>query len=231
MKKTIFFSIIIFCIFLTGCNTQQNKQKKLIESFICTSEGVVYDLKFKMINLEEKRAITVSDSIVFLVYGKIPIKHTWYRDSIKATILNEGFFPFNGNTLVDVNFKKSIIDTMLKIEINHKDYSLIQIKDIENTIKELEIKEVFNTNPYLNYTSFIYRYKSMLNEIKLDIENNTDIEINKYKLAKKYSKISTDVVLSRVFDCTYSIFNPKLQVKQTQTKTFYFNNELTKIIR
>jgi hypothetical protein len=228
MKKIVFYSILtstcfILCILNTGCSN--NKQKKLIESFISTSDGVISDLKFKMIKLDEKSPITVSDSIVFLVIGNIPIKYLWVGDSIKGTYPNEK------GTSNPFAFSKSTIDTLLSSQVDYKSYLLSSINKINIEIGKLQFDEATDPNPYINYSSFINRYEEMKDKYKQKLDNEVATRIQELKLVKKYFQIPLETILLRAFDCTYSIFNPALQVKQTQTKTFYFDKDLTKVIR
>ena len=60
----------LLLISTSGCS--HNKQKNLIESYVCTTDGVLSDLNFKAIKLAETKPIKVFDSLVFFVYGSMP---------------------------------------------------------------------------------------------------------------------------------------------------------------
>jgi hypothetical protein len=178
-----------------------------------------------MIQLDEKSPITASDSIVFLVIGKIPIKYMWVGDSIKGTYTNEK------GTSNPFAFSKFTIDTLLKSQIDYKSFLLNSINKMNVEIQKLQLDAATDPNPYINYSSFISQYEVMRDEDRQRLENEVATKIQEFKLAKKYCQIPFETILLRAFDCTYSIFNPLLQVKQTQTKTFYFDKDLTKVIR
>lgn len=193
MKKLLFFASIL-C--LVSC---ENKEKfKLIETHVCTTDGVLSNLKFKGIDLKETVPITVVDSIVFLVYGYMPEKQEKLTDSINGTI-----------------------DTLLNDNIEYKELLLKQIEEINGSIQKLEIDGVLE--------DIVIKYKEMIDQREIELEK-TEITIKKLELAKAYCKMPSETVLVRPFDCTYSIFNPLLQVKQTLTQRFYFDNNLTKVI-
>jgi len=85
MKKLLLLALIIGLI---GCGN--NKLTKLIESFVCTTDGVTSDLSFKMIELEEISTITATDSIVYLLWSEsIPLKYVWNGDSLSFSYQDE----------------------------------------------------------------------------------------------------------------------------------------------
>jgi hypothetical protein len=217
MKKLL---LLVFILCLIGCIN--NKQKKLIESFVCTKDGVISDLNFKMIKLGETTPITATDSAVFWCVGEMPLNYVWIGDTVKGTYLNEG------DTLKEYFVPKSNIDTLLKFFYDDRDFNLKQIQKDKGWIQEYETGKT----PEDPYHPKELTIQSLKNDIKYWEENNANLVdpyIKKYKQVKHYFQLPPETPLSRSFECTYSLLNPELQVRQTMTRTFYFDNELTKV--
>lgn len=215
--KILFLSLLI----ILGCSGSQ--QEQLIKDYVSVIDSVKSDLKFKLIQIKEGTPITVIDSIIYFIYERMPIKFIAAGDSFKITMLGNDGKPF------EKQFEKSIIDTLLEINNEDKNLQLEIIHYNDSLEKALRKDMIVNFNPYIDYEHYI---NDAFNDISKAEKDLIDVnkEISVLEKAKEYSKLPLQTILSRSFDCTYSIFNPLLHVKQTLTKRFYFNSELTKVL-
>jgi hypothetical protein len=219
MKKIL---LVIAIIFLIGCSN--NKQVKLIEAFVCTTDGVRSDLSFKMIKLAEISPITVIDSMFFFFLDTMSTRIVWTTDSVEL------FFQTKYGK-VDTTVAKTFIDTIGRVIDKDIVVWTKMRDDTKNSLVENKAKlkeQEFKSNNYVTkimtemYQSLVESNENSLSGIEDQLANLAE--------AKKYSKIPLNNTLLRAFDCIYSIINPILKVKQTQTQTFYFNLDLTKVI-
>lgn len=220
MKKLLLFAFIVYVI---GCESHQ--QTKLIEYFVSTKDGVISDLSFKLINLKELVPITVTDSLLYFTTDTLPTKYIWKGDSLYYT------YPNRDGSLINDVMSKSRIDSQIiswsEMRKRHKK-DLIEAKsDLKGIEKDIE-RDTYNRS--YAFTSFMKNlYESSIESAEKSIFI-IDGVLEDLKSAKKYSLIPPDTRLLRAFECTYSIVNPVLRIKQTQTQIFYFDNEITKVI-
>lgn len=216
MKKLLFFA---FVLGLTGCT--DNKQSKHIETFVCTKDGVTSDLSFKIIRIEEKSSITVTDSMLFYITDILPAKYIWKGDSLQFSYMNED------GAFTDETISKSQIDSEMVFWVNQRAEGEQSLTEANANLKDIE------SNPKsrsIAYTSFMTDlFKSTIESSEKIVKVSED-KIYGLDQAKRYSQIPPETRLLRAFVCTYSIFNPLLKVKQTQTQTFYFDNKLLKVV-
>lgn len=220
MKKLI-FSLVVVCLSIISC--RNNQQAKLIESYVSTIEGVVSDLKFKAIDIVESTPVTAVDSMIYSVYEQIPVKYTMVGDSFDVVLIN------NKEEQYNMVFKKTIIDDLLELDQKMIDLQRRRIIRSDSMINDLEINMRTRFNPYIDYATYISDFRDTKVEAQDEIEDRQK-DIQKLELAKKYSLMPPETVLLSSFDCTYSIFNPLFQVKQTHRRRFYFDKELTKVV-
>lgn len=211
MKK---FLLLAFIFGLIGCGN--NKKINLIESFVCTIDGVTSDLNFKSLKLGEVQPIFATDSLLFFWCDTIALKYTWHGDTLFYT------YPYEDGSLINNTFSRARLDSSL---ISSKNFIESNLTFLNNCKGKLE--ETFKKYPFdMEFMNFQQETIDMIQESL----NESKEYIAKLESAKKYSQMPSDTVLLRAFDCTYSILNPLLKVKQTQTQTFYFDSELTKVI-
>jgi hypothetical protein len=216
MKNLIFF---VWIIGLYGCGN--NKPAKLIESFVCTKDGVTSDLGFKKIQLKETSPLTATDSMLYFIIDTIPINYAWKSDSLSFTYLNE-----NG-ILKSETISKSQIDSELVFWVSQRDEGEKSLLEANANIKDV----IKNSRDHsFTYESFMGKlFKSSMESSEKLVEISKD-KIRRLNLAKKYSYFLPDTRLLRAFDCTYSLYNPILKVRQTQSQTFYFTKDLAKVV-
>jgi hypothetical protein len=220
MKK---FLLLAFIFGLIGCGN--NNKINLIESFVCTIDGVTSDLNFKMIKLTEIDPITAIDSLTKLVCDTVVSKYNKQGDFLSFT------YPDKDGTQITDTITKSDIDNTIERwikEIEECKKNLKEAKaDLSNLLLPVELNSLNYSTDYINIMSDLYKTSIESNEGYIELAKSF---IESYNSIKKYLQMPSDTVLLRAFDCTYSILNPLLKVKQTQTQTFYFDSELTKVI-
>jgi len=216
MRKILFITISII---FAGC--VKNEQRKLIESFVCTTDGITSDLSFKMIKLEEISPITATDSMIFFQSGYLPLKYTWNNDSLSFIYKDED------GTSVEKTITKSLIDSEIVFWVKQKSINETSLKEATTNLNDLEYKSTNHSYTYISLMTDLFESSINSSEESIRIIEGY---LDTLALAKRYSKIDPDTILSRAFNCTYSIFNPVLKVKQTMTQTFYFDNDLSKVI-
>lgn len=220
MRKFLLFVCIAFAI---GC--ESHKQTKLIEYFVCTKDGVTSELSFKMTNLKELVPITVTDSMLYFMADTMPTKYIWKGDSLYYT------YPDRDGSLINDVMSKSTIESQIQswseMRKQHEK-NLIEAKsNLKGVERDIE-RDTYNRS--YAFTSFMKNmYESSIESDEKSISIIDEV-LEDLKSAKKYSLIPHDTRLLRAFECTYSIINPVLKIKQTQTQIFYFDNELTKVI-
>jgi hypothetical protein len=204
---------------LYGCGN--NGPAKLIESFVCTKDGVTSDLGFKKIELREISPITATDSMLYFIIDTLPIKYAWKKDSLSFTYLNE-----NG-TLKNETISKSQIDSELVFWVNQRDEGEKSLNEANENIKDV----IKNSRDHsFTYESFMGKlFKSSLESSEKIVEISKN-KIRRLNLAKKYSYFLPETKLLRALDCKYSILNPLLKVRQTQSQTFYFTKDMAKVV-
>jgi hypothetical protein len=222
MKKLL---ILAFVSCLLGCGN--NKQIKLIELFVCTTDGITSDLDVKVIKLKETTQITALDSALYFNFVDRFIKIIYIRDSVKFSYKED-----NG-VLSDTTFPRKAIDS-LYINIDKqlaswnkmKEENLKSLDETKSNLRKIELESLKYSYAYNSVMTNLYKTVLESDEKQKEIIDETLTDLNS---AKKYTKYPPETIISRGFDCTYSIFNPVLKIKQTQTQTFYFDKELTKI--
>ena len=122
-----------------------------------------------------------------------------------------------------------MINDFLRQENDFKELCSKDINSYDSTISEFQREMQEDFNPLTDYTFFINSYSNMKNSV-IELLGKTEIKIQNLEKAKKYSLMPFETILLRSFDCTYSMLNPILKIKQTQTRTFYFDQELAKIL-
>ena len=216
MKKLLLLAIILSSV---GC--QNNKQIKLIEQYVCTTDGVTSDLSFKSLNLEEISSIKATDSILYFMTDTLPTKYIWKGDSCYF------IYPDDNGSLQNEVMAKAEIDSQqlswIHLRKSHEK-SLIEAKA---NLKGIEKASYEHSYAYVSFMTDLY--ESSINNAEKSIKIIDDV-IKDLESAKKYSLFNNDSVLLRAFECTYSIVNPVLKIKQTQTQIFYFDNDISKVI-
>jgi hypothetical protein len=220
MKKLL---LLVFIASVIGC--ESHKKTKLIEFFVSTKDGVTSNLSFKMINLKEIIPITVTDSMLFFLADTIPTKYIWKGDSLYYT------YPDRDGSLINDVMSKSIIDSQILSWSEMRKRHEKDLSEAKSNLKGVERDIERDTyNRTYAFTSFMKNlYESSIESAEESI-SIIDGVLEDLKSAKKYSLIPSDTRLLRAFECTYSIINPVLRIKQTQTQIFYFDNDLTKVI-
>jgi hypothetical protein len=216
MKRLLLFALISGLI---ACN--ENTQTKLIGSFVCTRDGVTSDLGFKIVKLVEIAPVTVTDSMLYFIVNTLPEDYKWIGDSLSFSYLNE-----NGVTKNET-IAKTQIDSEMVFWVTQRaeaDSSLTEAKANLESIQKSSDKHSFD------YKSFMTNLFQSTIESSEKIVEVSDLKIHALTSAKRYSRMRSDDRLLRAFECTYSILNPNLKVRQTQTQTFYFDNALLKIV-
>lgn len=216
MKRLLLLPIILF---FAQC--QNNKQVKLIEQYVCTTEGVRSDLSFKPLKLEEISSIKATDSMLFFMTDTLPTSFIWKGDSCYF------IYPDNNGSLQDEVMAKAEIDSeqvsWIHLRNNHEK-SLIEAK---TNLKGIEKASYEHSYAYTSFMTDLY--ESSVDNAEKSIKIIDDY-LEDLESAKKYALFNNDSILLRRFECTYSIINPILKIKQTQTQIFYFDNNLTKVI-
>jgi len=205
MKK---FLLPFTFIFYFGCGNDPIAE--LIESYVCTTDGVLSDLDFKAIEIKETTAITSTDSMIYSFYDSDHFSYSKLT-SLKYSPTSDGFVVsierVDGLPIEDT-FKLERIDIFLE---STEEY-LTKMKELRSDVG-----------------SYFGRGSKDYIRMGGDIDKALE-EISLYEKAKAYSLMPPGTIIARSFNCTYSIFNPSQQVKQTQTRTFYLDPEFTKVL-
>lgn len=201
--------LILSLLLIASCSN--NKQAQRIEDFVSTIDGVKSDLKFKSIELKESTTVTSTDSMLYAFFEA--------RYSSEAEMSSLRFIPVADSfivTIIRVDGKQ--FEDPFKIE--EIDRNILITQEYAENMRSLfqDAKNIYGRN------------SEEAKEIEDDINRALE-DIKLYEKAKKYSLIPPQTVISRSFECTYTIFNPILQVNQTMTKKFYFDNSLSKVLK
>jgi len=216
MKK-LHLLILFILIGIIGCTESTDKLlKESIELYVCTTDGVTSDLNFKMISLEEIAPITATDSMLYYYAGTLPASYYWDGDSIHFKVFDFDLYEWN-----DVMTISKIDEYIWKVDSS--------LNEGEEVLTELKTMHEKMQNNYSISSSEMVKINSIIEDQEQIIDEGKE-SLNHLNLAKEYSKLPKDTVLGRRYNCTYSILNPVLKLKQTQTKTFYFNDELTQVL-
>jgi hypothetical protein len=221
MKKSLFILIIVA---LASCGKDQ--KAKILESYVCTNNGITSDHNFKIKYFKEIDPITATDSMIYLMCDTIPTKYYWSGDTVHFT------YPDSTGSLKLGRIQKFELDNAITSWIAMQKNYEKEFDEMNTKLLTIEILiEKDETNPaQASTTAFIknhYEHSLKATEKAIKFMNET---LSTLKSAKKYSLLPSETILLRAFNCTYTIINPELKIKQTQTQTFYFNNDLTKVV-